>query len=114
MKDILDLESEELEERMAKMCDQVMDALLDGYPALSRLQFARTRMGTTHESFIVLDALPTVVRNAFTQNFTCAACLIQTKWKLARHADWEKWVEQLKAGTYAPAGDLQQNAEQAQ
>ncbi|MDR5809112.1 hypothetical protein [Caballeronia sp. LZ019] len=114
MKDILDLNLDALDEQMAKMRDQVMDALLDGYPALARLQFARTRVGTKDESFIVLDALPTVVRNAFTEDFTCAACLIQTKWTVASHRDWEKWVERLKTCTYPPAGDFQQNAEQAQ
>jgi hypothetical protein len=99
--DILDLDLDEPEERMAKMRDQVMDALLDGYPALARLQFARTRAGTKDESFIVLDALPTVVRNAFTRDFTCTACLIQTKWMIACHRDWERWVQQLKAGPRA-------------
>jgi hypothetical protein len=105
VKDILDLNPDEPEEQLAKMRDQVMDALLDGYPALARLQFARTRVGTKDESFIVLDALPVVVRNAFARDFACAACLIQSKWMIAPHVDWEKWVEQLKAGRQAtPAG----------
>lgn len=76
---------------IAIMKQAVITALLDGPDSLAAIDGAIVYLGD-EEEFIVLAAIPAILRREYLSTFHSTACLIRSRLRLASQKDWQAWV----------------------
>ncbi|WP_296651312.1 hypothetical protein [Paraburkholderia sp.] len=72
----------------------VINALLDGPESLVAIDEAIVHLGDDEE-FVLLAAIPAVMRREYLLTFRSSACLTRSRLLLASREDWQAWVNSM-------------------
>lgn len=76
---------------IAIMKQAVITALLDGPESLAAIDGAIVYLGDDEE-FILLAAIPAILRREYLSTYPSTARLIRSRLRLASREDWQAWV----------------------